>query len=625
MPNPGDRFTVEADTLDGGKNTKDSPSKIATNESPDLLNVVFTDQGSVETRQGTTLFNTQAVGSHVIDGQAAFNGTMVVWAGGDMFRMSNTTGVTIPSAQSQFASGTKIAHTIYQNLLIFSDGTNGPYKYDGTGFYQLGIQVPSAPTAASNAGGDVEAGTYYYRVSFINSQVVEGEAGSASAGITIGGAASITVANIPVGEASHGVDARNVYRASDTAGTYRFVGTISDNATTTFTDSVSAASWLVGAASIDDGTAPTPFTTVKEHKERLFFDDSSERTLIRYTELSNPFLSPVANFEPISKGDKSNITLIDEQDDFVTIFKDNSIWLWDLVDPSDVTTWLKIKSPSNYGIVGPRAATKVENGLLFMGKRNGRITGLHMLTGLNVIETADQKLRTRSVSEKIETDILAFPSTYWPDIEMMTYNNKVYIACAISGDTSNDHMYWFDINRLGSDGQPGSYSLWDGIPVNTLVEFNGGLYAGTSEATGEIFELEDGTYNDRGSAINSYWWSKELGGNTNLQRWIKDWRFLTLWYELVGAWPMNLRYRADGDMSDGDVINVSLTPGGALWDTAVWGTDTWGGGRKDFESDHSLGTLLGRRVQFRVDNQNTADQYFRVHSLQSRGHLRRQR
>lgn len=610
--------------FDGGLNTKDSKSRIGITESPDALNVVFDDEGSVATRQGSTLFNTQAVGSAPIDGISSYNGSMIIWHGGDMYRASGTTFVTIASAQNQFASGAAVAHIVYQNLLFCSDGTNGAYKYDGSAFRQMGIAIPSAPTAASDGAGNVETGSYNYRISNLNTQAVEGEAGSMSVTVTLATTAAVTISGIPTAPVSHGIDARYIYRASVPTGPYRFVGSIADNTTTTFADSVGATTWAVAAQAIEDGTAPTPFTTIAQHREVLFFDDSSERTLLRYTESGNPFVSKAANFRPLNKGDKSDIVRIDVQDNLVTTLKDNSTWLLDMVDPADPLTWVITKSPSNYGIVGMQAATLIPNGLLFVGKQNGKVTGLHVLSGFQVLETADSKLRTRSISEKIEDNILSFPSNLWSKISLGTFQNRIYMLCAISGDTKNDHIYWFDINRIGSEGQPGSYSLWDGISGSVISQHEGDLYIGSSDSIGQIYKIEDGTYNDRGSAINSYFWTKEFGGKEVIESWIKDFRKFNLWYAKTGSWNMGVRYRKDGDSSDGNEILVDLTPGGSLWDTAIWGLDEWGGAQTDNETQHSFGTLLGRRLQMRFDNQDTANQYFKVHRLELLMNLRRQ-
>lgn len=629
----GDELIVTVPRLDGGYNSKDSPANIEVNESPDCLNVTFDDRGAAQTRFGSKYVNTSVVetGSNVIDGGASYNSSHIVWAGGCMFRMSGTTAVTIGSAQGAFASGAKVAHCVYQSMLISSDGTNGPYRYHGpSDFYRLGITIPSAPTAASNvgtvAGGGPETGTYYYKIAYMNTAVVEGEAGSPSAAITASTTAVVNVTSIPTGSASFGVAYRRIYRASTLSGTYRRVGTISDNVASIFTDTMGATTWSVQTAEVADATAPTPFTTIKPHKEVLWFDDSSDRTLLRYTDYGVPYISQAENYIPTNQGDGSNIIAIGVQDDLVSAMKDESIWVVDMIDPADATSYSWVKSPSNLGIVGPRAFVEIPNGLLFVGKLNGKITGFHILSGIRVSQTADDKLRTDSVSERLERDILALPSATWDDICLGTFSNAVYAAVTKTGDTGNAHMYWLDIARIGNEGQPGSWAPWDGLPakVTCLYTHNGTFYGGSSIANGKIVQVVDTTtYADDGAAIDSYWWSKKLGGEERLESWFKDWRKLNIFYALQGNYNMRVRWRVDGDTGVGYSSDIPLNPGGITWGSFTWGTGTWGAAGDDAEALIPVGGILGRRIQIGVTNLATVAQSFKVYKMVALGTLRR--
>jgi len=644
-----EKVQLEVERFDGGLNTKDSPSRISTFESPDCQNVVFDDQGSVVTRQGTGYFSTSIsqttdttaithnieMGLNKIDGLQTYKGTMVAWSAGNMLRASGTTWVTVPSSVGQFSSGVAVASVVYQNVLFCSDGTNGPWRYQGgSDFYNMGIDTPSACTGSGTSAGSIQTGTYHYKVSFVNTAAVEGEVGDASTGIAIANTSTIGLTEIPVGSSLAGIGSRFIYRSnSGVSGVYKYVNEIADNATTTYADTTTNAD-LAGEPE-DDATSPTPFTTIALHKERLLFDDSSNQTLLRYTESGNPYVSKVLNFLALNKGDGSDITAVAVQDDFVTVFKDKSIWVVELVDAADDTSWILSKSPSNYGIVGPKAFTEINNALVFVGKLNGRISGLHMLSGLTVIDTSDEKLRTTSISEKIEPTVFGYPSTLWDDIALAVYNTRIYAAVPASSSSSFlDGIMWFDVNRIGSKGQPGSWAPWTGdLKVQNLVVHDGTLYGGSSQSDGQVIEFNTGVYTDAsGKGIDSYFWTKPLGGEAAIESWVKDFRWLNLWYELVGNWNMAVRYRVDGDVGSGDAIDVDLNPGGSLWGAMVWGVDAWGGERDDYETQLSLGTLLGRRAEFRFDNKydsasptDSATHYFKVHALKLLMNLRAQR
>jgi hypothetical protein len=124
--------------------------------------------------------------------------------------------------------------------------------------------------------------------------------------------------------------------------------------------------------------------------------------------------------------------------------------------------------------------------------------------------------------------------------------------------------------------------------------------------------MVDSVYNDAGTAINSYYWTKEFSGFKGDNELHKDFRSLHLYYEKSGDWYFNVGYRNDGTLG-GDLSNqVDANPGGSLWGTMIWGIDTWGGGQKDAFETISLGESRGRRIQFKFSNQNTANRKFKV-------------
>ena len=659
----GEHVQLEVERLDGGLNTKDSPSRIELEESPDCLNVVFDDRGSVETREGTTYFSTsfsnlsgtsthynKEILTNPVDGLANFDGSMVIWSGGNMLVASGATFVTVPSSVGKFASGVAVAYQQFQGILFCSDGTNGPYRYEGKDdFYNMGIAVPSAPTglsATSTPGASApSADTYYYAVSFINSHAVEGEAGSASVAVVLTTTSTVDVTGIPLGTGIQGVAKRNIYRATNTAGPFLFVKVLADNTTTSFVDAITTGT--EGGAAIDDATAPTPFSCIKLHHERLWFPQSSNKSLGRYTEYDNPFVSQALSFRPLSQGDGSDITAIGVQDDLVCWFKGNSIWLTAIGNAADDTTFQYIKSPANLGIVGARALYEDANGIVFVGKRNNSITGFHLLSGISVVETKNNLLRTESISEKIEANVLAFPSSLWSKISIGTFKNKLYIGAPSSSVSSLiDCLYYFDITRLGSGGQPGSWVKWTGVVgCSDFMVLNNTLYGAIDSAYGDIVKFNNGTYTDAdGSAIDSYFWTKQMGGEQSIDSWIKDWRFVNIWYEKLGAYNMNLTYRVDG--GGGSAKPISLDPESTTWasaaidsaavstpvsllwedlDGSVEGNEVWASDENDYESQHPIGPLVGRRVQVKYDNENKVAQGFKIHSMKALMNLRRQK
>lgn len=632
---------IEVDRLDGGLNNSNSPNSLQLSESPDCLNVVFDVEGSVETRPGCSVYNTTPIGSYVVDGGATYNGSMLVWANGDMFRVSGTTAETISSGQGCYTAGQKVEAVVYQNMLMFSDGLAGPYRYHGASntVYQLGIAAPGAVTGACNTVGATPrplTGTHWYKATYVNTGVVEGDVGSSFA-ITLATSALVYLSSIPVGAASLGVAQRYLYRADDSIdGPYRYIGTLADNATTVYTDSVGPTTWAAGTLAPQDASKPTPWTTVKSHKNRLFFDDSSDRTILRYTDYLTPYISKAENFFKINQGDNSYINCVRVQQDLITAFKDSSYWLLQLTDPADDTTWVIEEGPGHVGIVGARAAVEINDGIIFLGKRNGFISGFHWLSGVNVLQSVAKTVKTNSISQRVDDTILGMGRTYWGNVAMGIWKDKVICSFTRSGSTNNA-ILWFDTARLSDTGYPGSWSLWEGraTQMTGFFEHLGKFYGTSVLGDGFIFEVcKDGQYNDADTPINSYWWSKPIGGEPQIESWIKDWRYVNVWFSTHGEsdpYKMKVSYKIDGDITEGLSYVLDCFEGGTVWGAPmVWGTSDWGGGTLTDEVRSPIGPTRGRRLQVRFANQAAGsasavtDTGFRVNNFKLLANLRRQ-
>lgn len=497
----------------------------------------------------------------------------------------------------------------------------------------MGVGIPTAPTgvsanATAPSQGIVTGNTVYYKVAFVNSAVVTGGPGSASVAITPTTTANINVSGIPLGSGLFGVTSRKIYRSTSLAGTYGLVKTLSDNTASTFTDTVPIGS--EGSAAVTDGTAPTPWTAVREHKERVFFDDSTNKSLLRFTNYQNPYISAAANFFSTENNKGEDIGAIGVQDDFLSVFyKKSKIWIYDLVDPSTESSWTRALSPANLGIVGPRALAEIPDGIVFMGMQNGKLSGFHLLSGVNVNQIADHSLRSEDIGGKINPTLELMPASLLSKVAMTSYKNKLYIAVPQStASTTIDGMLYFDILRLtGQNESPGSWAPWTGIKVQDFLIHEGTLYGGSSQGDGRVVQFNSGAYVDAdGSAINSYWWSKELGGEGDLQYWTKDGRWTDIFHALVGSYNMKYRFRKDGDVGNGSQYSVNLTQGGAIYGSFNWGDGSlYGSGNQSKQTRVYIGPTLGKRFQHGFTNENTVNQYFKVFSFQSTMNLRSQR
>jgi hypothetical protein len=607
--------------FDGGLNTKISPPNLLDNESADCLNIEITD-GAIATRQGFSRYNTISVGTFTVDGLYTRRGndrseTLVAFAGGHAFALGTTTFVTIPSAQSLWTAGVRVAGVNYANQVFFSNG-NTPYKYNGSAWTRHGVPAPnSEPTAASAATGPLTGG-YRYKITFVNSYSVESDANTATATLTAA-SATIGLTSLPLAPVSFGVNARYIYRTEAGGTSYKRVGTIADNTTTTFTDSV--ADSALGVAAPSDQGVPPNWNTAVCHQDRLFVNDTANPAWVWYSELGEPHVFKSTNF--IFFGDDAGDTVVGLAvfNNTLVVACENSIWLV-YMPSTDPTEWQRVKSKSSYGTLSPYGIISVNNAVMFPAVQNGKFCGFGMISGVEA--SSSVALSTVGVvgseleSQVIENEMFAIKEgTTLKNISGIVYKNKAYFTVPY-GDTAtnNNKMYVFDfsIENIVSDKKPG-WIPWSGMYASQFAVYQGFLLFGASDATGYVHKLYNGTYADNGAAIKSYFYTKEFGGFQKDWEFTKDFRSVSTLVDLPGDWFMDVGYRTDSAVGGATTVQLALTPGGTLWGTGIWGTSLWGGGKSREDRRVTIAGAVGNRIQFYFSNQNKVNQYFKVHNI----------
>lgn len=618
----------ERQNFDGGLNDKFEKHLIQDNESPSCQNVIF-ENGAVETRPGTSKLNTTAVGSYAGHGlytrhDRSGSQTMCAWWNGTLYTLGTTTFTTVASAQSIFTAGVRVGSAEYENYIYFNNGYNEGYKYNGA-FTRHGIPAPetgSYPSANSAGTGNITASAQIqYKVTGVNSNLVEGDVSSASVTFTITSTANgqVTVSNIYTFPVSHGVNQRYLYRANS-GGTFFRVTTINDNTTTSYTDNI-AFTALGAAAPTDQGTPPK-YSTIITHQNRLFCNDLEEPSLVWYSELANPYIFKSTNFEQIGDDSGELVRGFAVHDNGLVVFTDNAEYMIYMPD-TEPTNWSVVKLRSSYGSKSPFGNFRYNNKVMFPAIQANKLVGFAAISGdavdpeatLLTVSAAGSDMK----SDRIEPDVFLMQSSYIDRISSYVFKNKAYISVTYgSNQTSNNRIYVFDfsISNL-SKQQEASWAPWTGLTAEQFTEYGGELYYQSSAATGFVYRmLRDGVYSDDGSAIDSYFWTKEYSGNPGDEQNHKDFRFVNLLYEKSGGYYMQLNYKIDSDNGDGNSTLINLDPGTSLWGTMVWGVDNWGGGYENGEERIYLGQLRGKRIQFRFSNRNTLNQKFKVIGLQ---------
>lgn len=607
--------------FDGGLNTKFEKTLIEENESPECLNVVFSD-GAVGTREGTLKKNTTAPGSFVCDGlytRHANTGaqTMIFFGGGTAWALNGNTFATIPSAQSVFTAGVRVAAAEYQGHMFVGNGGVIPYKYNGTDWTRHGVYPPTTTSTVATGAGGALTGDYNYKVAYVNSQLVESDVGPATATHTAA-STRIQISAIPTAPQSFGVNARRIYRTAAGGTTFKLLTTINDNTTTTLEDNALDAT--LGANAPTDNGVPPKYGVVVYHRDRIFCNDPDNPNQYHYSNLEEPYTFGAANFRSFGDNTKDLVRALAVDGENIAIFGDRSIEVLYMPDTDD-TNWLRIKVKSDFGCISPFGIVPALGGIVFPAVQEGRFVGFALLKGNTItpsatfltVATAGSEL----VSNKVEPDMLDVSDADMEEISGYVYENKAYFAVPyLTTATENNRIYVFDfsISNL-SKKTPYSWAPWTGLYPAQFAEYSGELYFGDGRAVGFVRQLNTGTYNDDGVAINSYYWTKEFGGNPGDFNFHKDFRYANILVDVAGDYLMNVTARTDSDLGSGNTQTIDLDPGGSLWGSMDWGLDTWGGGTSQKEVRVDLGTLSGKRIQYKFDNQNTVNQRFKVHGL----------
>jgi hypothetical protein len=272
-------------SIDGGKNNKVAKANILDNESPDCLNVVFSD-GTVGTRGGSTQLNTATIGTAAIDGiytrrSDTNSETMVVFSNNSVFALTGaSTFTSIPSALSAFTAGVSVGAVEYQNQIFFGNGTKS-YKWNGTDFTRHGVPAPTTTLTAASGGTGAISGDYQYQVTYVNSYSVEGDVGPVSTTLTVASAGTISLTSVPVAPQSFGVTARRIYRTEAGGVDFLRVGTIANNTATVFSDSV--LDTALGVAAPTDNGIPPSWSFASLHQDRIFCNDTANPSFIWYS------------------------------------------------------------------------------------------------------------------------------------------------------------------------------------------------------------------------------------------------------------------------------------------------------------------------------------------------------
>lgn len=172
-------------------------------------------------------------------------------------------------------TGNKVRFADYLDNCYCADGLRPFVAYlDGSTVKvrNAGVDAPTAPSLAVGAATGL-TGTFYGKVTYVNSDGAESNASDASSSVTVSNE-KITW-TIPTGTADITAQ-RKLYRTKAGGTAYYYVATIDDNTTTSYTDTTADSALTVLMAD-DNNIPPTDATIVYEYRNyMLYANDDGE-------------------------------------------------------------------------------------------------------------------------------------------------------------------------------------------------------------------------------------------------------------------------------------------------------------------------------------------------------------
>jgi hypothetical protein len=498
------------------------------------------------------------------------------------------------------------------------NGLDTPYKWNGTDFTRHGIYPPQAgsiPTATSDTGSNLN-GDYQWKMTNVNTNLVESDVATATATLAVStGSASLTC--LPLAPQSFGVSSRKLYRTVTSGTTFFLVTTFNDNTTETYEDDVADVD--LGATAPTDQAVPPNYSVSIYFKDRLFVNDPTNPNLVWYSELGNPYVFKTSNFFKMGDNTTDIVSGFGISQNSLVVLGSESLLFVYMLDTTE-SNWRFIPSNKQFGCKSPQAILDIDGKLLFPAVQNDNFVGIAKIGAGGGIEPSVTLLTTVSAgselqSDKIEPDMFLIQKAQLANLSGMVHKNKAYFSVAYgASQIINNRVYVYDYS-ISNTSKPQNYSWvpWSGVDAKQFTILDGDLQFSSSDSSGFVHNLLDGTYNDNGAAIDSYIWTKEMGGKAIDTYSHKDLKDAYILAEQPGSWFMNFLVRTDSDTGTGDTYTIDLDPEGMVWGDD-WGLENWGGGPSQKEEIVRL-NQTGKRFQFRFDNQNTADQWFQVHGF----------
>lgn len=505
--------TIEYNDLGGGLDLISSPTKGEENISTESLNISYTIDGAIATRDGSTILNKghQIAGTpkslasyDYIKSDGSAN-VQVLCAGTAIYHdLSNpVAAVTGLSALLPYPD-LEFFVTNNDEFLIWGNGIDANKKFNGTDWTALSLPTPTAMTLNGVAAGAIPDGTYDYYVSFGVRDSLTGiimQEGPLSPVFRYTKATGINntiTLNVPV-SADTQVNCRILYRKKIATGVvYRITdgATITDNVTLTYADNTTDANLSSIEADFDNQAAPVS-SIFEEFENVMYYRDDNRPTDFLSSVPFYPWNAPETTRTILD----AEITAMKRCFNVLVIGTRRSIWTLDAAGDLRRVT-------SEMGIINNRALDGFKE-LYFVGSNRS----FYRIYPTELVQ--DRFTFSEPLSRLVGPIFKNISGSALNDICVKQFTksniNKVFIS--VPSATTNDSLIVLNLMQSQSRDTP-VWENWDNINASFLQTFtlSNETQLVSGDYNGFVWKLHDDSVNGDGAEDNG----TSSGSNTNL-------------------------------------------------------------------------------------------------------------
>jgi hypothetical protein len=350
-----------------GMNNKIEENELNVQQGILAQNCRYDDEpGSAVKRKPLRYYNSSSLGSSAIKSSYRFyksDGTMkLIVAYSTTLKVGNDTTGTYTNIATGLTDGKRWTFVTYKDLCIMSNGYDDMLVYDGSSdnvTWQLG-----ACKIVQGTGTGITRTNISYQITIDNDAYVCGAISNIIASVTN---KSIDLSNIPLGPS--GTTNRKIYRQSSETSGYRLITTLSDNTTTTYTDTTADASGGTVLPAVTDNMPKGQ--ELRLYRERLFLTrDLNNPNRIYYSMAYLPGYIDALDYMDVFPNDNDEISGVPITRGIMYCIKKNTIRPIHITSPisgADDTTWYVGDPISFNGSPAPYSITQTPYGTLYLG------------------------------------------------------------------------------------------------------------------------------------------------------------------------------------------------------------------------------------------------------------------